>query len=101
MGEVVRLNRRNQPGGSPAGSLRTLRGLTGKSPGQFAAAVADEAGEPLPASVYMAYEEGEPAPASILSAVRRVVARANIKMPTAGQYNVSESSESGSVGQPR
>jgi hypothetical protein len=77
MGEVFYLNSRTGIGGGPAASLGTLRRLTGMSPGEFAAAVADEAGEPVPASVYMAYEDGETPPAVILSAAHRVAARAD------------------------
>jgi hypothetical protein len=46
------------------------------SPDEFAAAVADEAGEPVPTFVYIAYEDDQPAPATILSAARRVAAHA-------------------------
>lgn len=78
MGEVIRLNLRNGIRANPAMSLGTLRHLTGMSPDEFAAAIADEAGEPVPASVYMAYEDDEPPPppATILSAARRVAAHA-------------------------
>jgi hypothetical protein len=103
MGEVVRLNRRNQPGDSLAASLRTLRSLTRKNPGEFAAAIADEAGEPLPASVYMAYEEGELAPASIMSAARRVVVRAKTEAPTvpsgSGEFRTGAFEGTASCGQ--
>ena len=75
MGEVIHLNLRKGIGNGLAVSLGTLRHLTGMSPGEFAAAIADEAGEPVPASVYMAYEDGEPPPLAILSAARRVAAR--------------------------
>ena len=75
MGEVIYLNLRKGIGNGPAVSLGALRHLTGMSPGEFAAAIADEAGEPVPASVYMAYEDGEPPPLAILSAARRVTAR--------------------------
>jgi len=75
MGEVFYLNLRNGTEDGPAVSLAILRRLTGMSPGEFAAAIADEAGEPVPKSVYMAYEDGESPPAAILSAARRVVDR--------------------------
>jgi hypothetical protein len=75
MGEVVNLNLRKGIGNGPAVSLGTLRHLAGMSPGEFAAAIADEAGEPVPTSVYMAYEDGEPPPSAILSAAHRVAAR--------------------------
>ena len=75
MGEVIYLNLRNDGiGDDPAVSLGTLRHLAGMSPDEFAAAIADEAGEPVPTFVYMAYEDDEPAPAAILSAARRVAA---------------------------
>jgi tetratricopeptide (TPR) repeat protein len=76
MGEVFYLNSRTGIGDGADVNLGTLRHLTGMSPGEFAAAIADEAGEPLPASVYMAYEDGEPAPTVILSAASRVATRA-------------------------
>jgi tetratricopeptide (TPR) repeat protein len=75
MGEVVYLNSRGGVGDGTAVSLGTLRHLTGMSPDEFAAAVSDEAGEPVPTFVYMAYEDDEPPPATILSAARRVAAR--------------------------
>lgn len=72
MGEVIHLNLRNGIGAGPAMSLGTLRHLTGMSPDEFAAAIADEAGEPVPTFVYIAYEDDEPPPAAILSAAQRV-----------------------------
>src|SRR5258708_1823518 len=76
MGEVVHLNLRNGMGDGPAMSLGTLRHLTGMSPDEFAAAVAHEAGEPVPTFVSIASEAARPAPAPILSAARRVAAHA-------------------------
>jgi len=76
MGEVIYLNLRNSTRNSRAVSLGTLRHLAGMSADEFAAAIADEAGEPVPTFVYMAYEDGEPPPAAVLSAARRVAAHA-------------------------
>lgn len=74
MGQVIRLSLHTRH--ESAVGLGTLRQLTGMSPAEFAAAVANEAGEPVPMSVYMAYETDEPPPGAILSAARRVAARA-------------------------
>lgn len=76
MGEVVYLNLRTGIHVGSAPSLRTLRHLTGMSRAEFAAVIADEAGEPVPTSVYVAYEDGESPPAVILSAAIRAVSRA-------------------------
>src|SRR5437667_5277995 len=56
-------------------SLRELRLSTGLAPRPFAAALAAEAGEPMPTSVYLAYEGDEEPPASIVRAARRVAHR--------------------------
>jgi tetratricopeptide (TPR) repeat protein len=90
VGEVHYLNLRIGIGDDPAVSLRSLRQLAGKSPDEFAAAIADEAGEPLPTSVYMAYEDGEPAPATLMSAARRVTSCVRTtKVPPAAASQIS------------
>lgn len=74
MGYVIPLHSRNSARHGPVLHLGTLRHLSGMSLDEFAAAIADEAGEPVPRSVYLAYEERDP-PAAIVSAACRIVAR--------------------------
>lgn len=62
-------------------SLRELRLSTGMGAPEFAAAIGDEAGEPVPTFVYLAYEDGEQPPWTIVGAAQRVAERRRRKTP--------------------
>lgn len=74
MGKIITLFASGSGTGNPPG-LRELRLSTGLEPREFAAAIAAEAGQPVPLSFYLACEGGEDPPPSIARAARRAAER--------------------------
>jgi tetratricopeptide (TPR) repeat protein len=75
VGKVITLWKDGGTGNSRAPDLRELRLSTGMEAPEFASAIGEEAGEPVPTFVYLAYEGDEPPPPSIVAAAQRVAAR--------------------------
>jgi hypothetical protein len=73
MAGLIRLESIGRHSDLPA--LMTLRLMTGLDPEEFAAAVSDEAGEPVPTFAYLAWEGGEVTPREIHAAAHRVAVR--------------------------
>ena len=75
MAGLIRLNSTSRHSCLPA--LMTLRLMSGMDPEEFAAAVSDEAGEPVPTFAYLAWEGGEVTPQLIHAAAHRVAVRSD------------------------